>query len=313
MPRLSKTGAAALGAFGWTGGVPPLTVDYLLVAGGGGGGGETGGGGGGGGMLTGNTVISVKTTYAVTVGAGGAGFVTSGFSGGPGANGASTTFNSTSGYQSRVGCRISSGISRKKQVGFTTNLYVPNFDYDDKLFDDTTLSGKREGKLSQILYGIGEDINRYTIDRVLRKYKVWEPDYYTVEVCGGYYGQEIEGVFLSQNIASKIEEELNIAFSIDDLSGRVEYLLGLEYGSLLPDLEHCHYEIIEIDKTEINFGSISHHSKVKKKDLEFYSDKNYKGIRGLVKFVDGKYRLIDGYHRVHTTAGHKVKVLKAFK
>jgi hypothetical protein len=183
----------------------------------------------------------------------------------------------------------------------------------DKLFDDTTVSGKREGKLSQLLYGIGEDINRYTIDRVLRKYKVWEPDYYTVEVCGGYYGQEIEGVFLNQNIASKIEEELNIAFSIDDLSGRVEYLLGLEYGSLLPDLEHCHYEIIEIDKSDINFGSISHHSKVKKKDLEFYTDRNYKGIRGVVTFVNGKYRLIDGYHRVHTTAGHKVKVLNAIK
>ena len=183
----------------------------------------------------------------------------------------------------------------------------------DELFDNTTLSGKREGKLSQILYGIGEDINRYTIDRVLRKYKVWEPDYYTVEVCGGYYGQEIEGVFLSQNIASKIEEELNIAFSIDDLSGRVEYLLGLEYGSLLPDLEHCQYEIIEVDKSDINFGSIEHHSKVKKKDLDFYSDRNYKGIRGVVTFSRDKYRLIDGYHRVHTTAGHKVKVLKAFK
>jgi hypothetical protein len=183
----------------------------------------------------------------------------------------------------------------------------------DELFDSSTILGKREDKLNQLLYGIGEDINRYTIDRILRKYKVWDPNYYEIEVCGGYYGQEIDGVFIIKNISDKIEEELEIAFSIDDLAGRVEYLLGLEYGSLLPDLEHCQYEIIEIDKTEINFGSISHHSKVKKKDLEFYSDKNYKGIRGLVKFVDGKYRLIDGYHRVHTTAGHKVKVLKAFK
>jgi hypothetical protein len=183
----------------------------------------------------------------------------------------------------------------------------------DEMFDNSTISGKRESKLNQLLYGIGEDINRYTIDRVLRKYKVWVPDYYNIEVCGGYYGQEIEGVFMSSNIANKIEEELEIAFSIDDLAGRVEYLLGLEYGSLLPDLEHCQYEIIEIDKGEINFGSISHHSKVKKKDLYFYSDKNYKGIRGVVTFVNGKYRLIDGYHRVHTTAGHKVKVLNAIK
>jgi hypothetical protein len=183
----------------------------------------------------------------------------------------------------------------------------------DELFDSSTVLGKREDKLNQLLYGIGEDINRYTIDRVLRKYKIWEPDNFDVEVCGGYYGQEIEGTFIIKNISDKIETELDIAFSIEDLSGRVEYLLGLEYGSLLPELENCQYEIIELDKSEINFGAIEHHSKVKKKDLEFYSDKNYKGIRGVVTFSRGKYRLIDGYHRVHTTAGHKVKVLKAFK
>ena len=139
-------------------------------------------------------------------------------------------------------CRC--GTIYETEINHVDVTQMVNLIYD-KLFDDTTVSGKREGKLSQLLYGIGEDINRYTIDRVLRKYKVWEPDYYTVEVCGGYYGEEIEGVFLNQNIASKIEEELNIAFSIDDLSGRVEYLLGLEYGSLLPELEHCQYEIID--------------------------------------------------------------------
>jgi hypothetical protein len=183
----------------------------------------------------------------------------------------------------------------------------------DELFDSSTILGKREDRLNQLLYGIGEDINRYTIDRILRKYKIWEPYNFDIEVCGGYYGQEIEGTFIIKNISDKIEAELEIAFSIENLSGRVEYLLDLEYGSLLPELENCQYEIVELDKNEINFGSIEHHSKVKKKDLEFYSDKNYKGIRGLVTFTNGKYRLIDGYHRVHTTAGHKVKVLKAFK
>lgn len=224
-------------------------------------------------------------------------------------------------YQTEYDCQNSGcndeGICRCGTIydAVVTNVDVSqmvNLIYDD-LFDNSTVTGKRENKLNQLLYGIGEDINRYTIDRILRKYKVWDPDYYSITVCGGYYGQEIEGTFISDNIASKIETELEIAFSIDDLVGRVEYLLGLEYGSLLPDLQHCQYEIIEIDKSEINFGSISHYSKVKKKDLEFYTDRNYKGIRGVVTFVNGKYRLIDGYHRVHTTAGHKVKVLNAIK
>ena len=45
MPRLSKIGAAALAAFGWTG-LQLVDVSYLVVAGGGGGGGDVGGGGG---------------------------------------------------------------------------------------------------------------------------------------------------------------------------------------------------------------------------------------------------------------------------
>ena len=50
MPRLSKIGAAALAAFGWTG-LSSVSASYLVVAGGGGGGGElsTNAGGGGGG------------------------------------------------------------------------------------------------------------------------------------------------------------------------------------------------------------------------------------------------------------------------
>jgi hypothetical protein len=77
MPRLSKIGAAALAAFGWTSG-SAVTASYLVVAGGAGGGGtETNyngaGGGGAGGFLTGTTSLNPTLSYTVTVGAGGAG------------------------------------------------------------------------------------------------------------------------------------------------------------------------------------------------------------------------------------------------
>lgn len=76
MPRLSKIGAAALAAFGWTG-ISSVTATYLVVAGGGSGGGTTsnttaGGGGGAGGLLTGTTPLDPLLSYTVTVGAGGA-------------------------------------------------------------------------------------------------------------------------------------------------------------------------------------------------------------------------------------------------
>jgi hypothetical protein len=76
MPRLSKIGAAALAAFGWTG-LSSVSASYLVVAGGGSGGGTTsntpaGGGGGAGGLLTGTTALNPLLSYTVTVGAGGA-------------------------------------------------------------------------------------------------------------------------------------------------------------------------------------------------------------------------------------------------
>jgi hypothetical protein len=77
MPRLSKIGAAALAAFGWTG-LSPVSASYLVVAGGGGAGGDPsqvggGGGGGAGGYQTGTASLLLTQTYTVTVGAGGSG------------------------------------------------------------------------------------------------------------------------------------------------------------------------------------------------------------------------------------------------
>jgi hypothetical protein len=89
MPRLSKIGAAALAAFGWTSGLSAVSASYLVVAGGGGG---SNGGGGAGGYRTGTASLSLTDSYAVTVGAGGAG-------GNPnsttnGVNGSSSVFTS---------------------------------------------------------------------------------------------------------------------------------------------------------------------------------------------------------------------------
>jgi hypothetical protein len=76
MPRLSKIGAAALAAFGWTG-LSSVSASYLVVAGGGGSGGITGGqisgGGGAGGLLTGTASLNPTQSYTITVGAGGTG------------------------------------------------------------------------------------------------------------------------------------------------------------------------------------------------------------------------------------------------
>jgi len=96
MPRLSKVGAAALAAFGWTG-ISSVTVSYLVVAGGGGGGTSVGGGGGAGGYLTGSTSLNPTLSYTVTVGAGGAGSTNFAAAGTSGSNSEFNAIASTGG------------------------------------------------------------------------------------------------------------------------------------------------------------------------------------------------------------------------
>jgi hypothetical protein len=181
-----------------------------------------------------------------------------------------------------------------------------------KIYDDFFEQGKaadRNNAINEILYGIGKDIDIYTIDRILRSYKIWENENWDIEVDGGYYGQEVGDVTIKESIADKIEEELWIVFSLPSLKEKIEYLLKVEYGKILPEIADANYESIVIDKDDIIFGVEKHLKKVMKKDLDFYSDKKYNGIRGIVKKSGDKWRVIDGYHRIFSTKFPRVKVL----
>jgi hypothetical protein len=185
-----------------------------------------------------------------------------------------------------------------------------------KIYDDFFEQGKaanRNNTINEVLYGIGKDIDIYTIDRIIRSYKIWENENWDIEVEGGYYGQEVNDVKIKESVADKIEEELLIIFSLPSLKEKIEYLLKVEYGKILPEITDCNYKFITIDKDDIIFGTEKHLDKVMKKDLDFYSDKNYNGIRGIVKKSGDKWRVIDGYHRIFSTKWPKVKVLVATK
>ena len=99
--------------------LPPLTVDYLVVAGGGGGAANLGAGGGSSLIYQQNETLSANTSYNITVGAGGA------FSVGVGNNGESSIFNiSTSGGGGGGGTLRNEygGDGQKIVNGTTTNF-----------------------------------------------------------------------------------------------------------------------------------------------------------------------------------------------
>ena len=174
---------------------------------------------------------------------------------------------------------------------------------------DNSLSTKRNSTINTILGGVSKEIDIYTIDRILRINKVYEPSNWDVQVCGGYYGQEIDDVILEDSVAKKIENQLEDAFNIIDLTERIEFLLMLEYDKILPELKGLSYKITEVERDSIIFGSDAHYKNVLNEDLEHYSDKNYCSIRGIVISKGDKYRLIDGYHRCSKSENRLIKVL----
>ena len=204
------------------------------------------------------------------------------------------------------------GICR---CGYITNTQLNSVDVSSiatnvysEIFDNS-ISTKRNNIINS-LWGISEDIEKYTIDRILRINKVWKQEFWNINVAGGYYGQEVDEVVLIEDMVQKLNTQLEKAFDIDNLTERIEYLLELENGFILEDIKDKKYRIVVIDVDDIIFTNSEHKSRVLIEDLEHYSDRNYKGIRAIVKKDSvNKWKLIDGYHRLSKTENKLVKVL----
>lgn len=198
------------------------------------------------------------------------------------------------------GC-IEEGICRCTEIHDCQVTDAKFKDISDVIYNsyfDKSKSSKRNIKINEILYGINEEIDRYTIDRILRINKIWLDKNWSVQVNNGYYGQEIDVVILTSEMADKIQKELDTAFDILDINKRIEFLLELEYGKVLPQLENCNWKLLRLRKEDIVFPSESHLELVSKKELNHYSAPKYNSVRAVVLKDGDKWKLIDGYHRL---------------
>lgn len=218
-------------------------------------------------------------------------------------------------YDTEYSCEESGcneeGICR---CGHITNTYLTKVDVSgvaatifSEIFDNS-ISTKRHNAINS-LWGISDEIEKYTIDRILRINKIWKPEFWEINVTGGYYGQEVDDVVLTEDAVQKLNTQLEKAFEIDNLTQRIEYLLELENGFILDELKDKRYSVSVIDIDDIIFSNKDHKSRILIEDIDHYSDRNYYGIRGIVKKDEKKFRLIDGYHRLSKTENKLVKVL----
>lgn len=205
------------------------------------------------------------------------------------------------------------GICR---CGKIENAYVKSVnishlvnDIYQNLVDKSSKSGKRDHKISELFYG-GEIVDKYCIDRIVRKSELWNPEIWELKIIGGYYGEEIGGVGMPTSKFNLISKQCYDMLQLDSLSEKIKFILSMEYGYLLEDLKDSEFELIEINRSDIDFRKLNsnHIQKVKQKNLDFYSDDIYDLPRGVVKKSGHLFTIIDGYHRIITSKKPTYKV-----
>lgn len=177
-------------------------------------------------------------------------------------------------------------------------------DFIYESFLDNSKAGKRQQKLNQLFYG-GEVVDKYCINRIVSKYKLYEGDNWEVEVTGGYYGDEIGDVTMNQIVFNLVQSEFQKLMELETLSEKIKLVLSLEYGYLLPDLANKDFEIIEITKSDIDFKSLNqNHIRLVDEEkglnsLNHYNSSSYHLPRGVVrKSGNQQFKIIDGFHRI---------------
>lgn len=134
----------------------------------------------------------------------------------------------------------------------------------------------------------------YCIDRVLRIKKADNPDLWDGEVSGGYYGQELDGISFSDYDTISLIHQL---YQYSPQQKIIE-VLKLEYGHLLPQLEGMKWTLMEdVDIKDLIVPNVEY---MKKVDSTIYPDMNeYELPIGIYTDAgNGKFKLVDGYHRL---------------
>jgi len=177
--------------------------------------------------------------------------------------------------------------------------------------NDNDKSSKRDNKLAQLIYNYDkEEVDKYSINRVLTKYKIYDKYNWDISHYNGYYGDEIDKASIEGKIFNEVKNKIKEVISIDPLDEKIKYLLKMEYGHILDKVKDGEYMILSVDKNDIEFGQKEHLKKTLKEDSSFYSDSNYRNLpRGIAFYENGKWKVIDGYHRISETIFPKVRII----
>ena len=139
------------------------------------------------------------------------------------------------------------------------------------------------------------EIDLYCFDRICRVNNIWDKECYEIEVCPGYYGEEIDGVFFENE--KKVIDEFDKLIKLKSDADKIKYVLELEYGYVIESIENCHnVSVISCDPKLVVASQQEYYHRLEKNVVESYKD--YKIPCAIYKKNGDRYLIIDGYHRV---------------
>jgi hypothetical protein len=152
-------------------------------------------------------------------------------------------------------------------------------------------------------YGFTKSIDIYACDRILRSEKAYDVHFYELYISPGYYGEEIDGIgFLSTDKLEKIFDDYGHTKTVKE---KAEFLLKLEYGHLLDSLKDKKWTIKRVNKNDVIIPNETYFRKLV--DQGIYEDYNL--IKCVCLEKDGKYSVVDGYHRISENKDDKLNII----
>ena len=149
-------------------------------------------------------------------------------------------------------------------------------------------------KLYKKFCGEHSEINEYCFDRICYALRIYDEGLYWVETGGGYYGEEVYGVYFEdeEKIFNACNELLKLSSDIE----KIKYVLNLEYGYLINKVSTTTSAVIEqVATNKIELPQKEYFIKLSKEVIEDY--KNRKLPVAVCIKTEDRYVLVDGYHR----------------
>lgn len=138
---------------------------------------------------------------------------------------------------------------------------------------------------------IKDELTRYVVERFCSRLT---EESFEVDVVAGYYGQEIGGIYLDWQDRADIEYLIGL-----DAEITIKELLKREYGYLLDRLKTATFEVVRVNLSDVQLRQDEYARKVSEENLSTIEvSSRFFPVALCEEADDGKYAVIDGYHRV---------------